>query len=141
MRRREFLKKAGIGIAASAAFGPVFAQTQPQVRWRLASSFPKSLDTLYGAAEVFAERVAQLTDGRFQIRPYQAGELVPGLQVMDAVQQGTVEVGHTASYYYVGKAQALAFDTAVPFGLTARQQNAWMYHGGGIELFRPIFAD
>ncbi|MCS7194032.1 MAG: twin-arginine translocation signal domain-containing protein, partial [Meiothermus sp.] len=99
MRRREFLKKAGIGIAASAAFGPVFAQTQPQVRWRLASSFPRSLDTIYGAAEVLAERVSQLTGGRFQIRPHQAGEIVPGLQVMDAVQQGTVEVGHTASYY------------------------------------------
>jgi TRAP-type mannitol/chloroaromatic compound transport system substrate-binding protein len=141
MKRRDFLKKAGIGVAASAAFGPVFAQASPTVRWRLASSFPKSLDTIYGAAEVLAARVSELTGGRFQIRPYQAGELVPGLQVMDAVQQGTVEVGHTASYYYVGKAQVLAFDTAVPFGLTVRQQNAWMYYGGGLELFRSIFAD
>ncbi|WCM40592.1 TRAP transporter substrate-binding protein [Thermus antranikianii] len=141
MKRRDFLKKAGIGVAASAAFGPVFAQAQPTIRWRLASSFPKSLDTIYGAAEVLAERVSALTGGRFQIRPYQAGEIVPGLQVMDAVQQGTVEMGHTASYYFVGKAQVFAFDTAVPFGLTARQQNAWMYHAGGIELFRPIFAD
>ncbi|MFN4070471.1 MAG: TRAP transporter substrate-binding protein [Thermus caldifontis] len=141
MKRRDFLKKAGIGVAASAAFSPVFAQAQPTVRWRLASSFPKSLDTIFGAADVFAERVSALTGGRFQIRTYQAGEIVPGLQVMDAVQQGTVEVGHTASYYYVGKAQVFAFDTSVPFGLTARQQNAWMYYGGGIELFRPIFAD
>ncbi len=141
MKRRDFLKKAGIGVAASAAFGPAFAQAAPTVRWRLASSFPKSLDTIYGAAEVLAERVSALTGGRFQIRPYQAGEIVPGLQVMDAVQQGTVEAGHTASYYYVGKAAVLALDTAVPFGLTARQQNAWMYQGGGIELFRPIFAD
>ena len=141
MKRRDFLKKAGIGVAASAAFGPVFAQAQPSVRWRLASSFPKSLDTIYGAAEVLAERVSTLTGGRFQIRPYQAGEIVPGLQVMDAVQQGTVEIGHTASYYFVGKAAVFAFDAAVPFGLTARQQNAWMYYGGGIELFRPIFAD
>ncbi len=141
MKRRDFLKKAGIGVAASAAFGPVFAQAQPTIRWRLASSFPKSLDTIYGAAEVLAERVSALTGGRFQIRPYQAGEIVPGLQVMDAVQQGTVEMGHTASYYFVGKAQVLAFDCSVPFGLTARQQNAWMYYGGGIELFRSIFAD
>lgn len=141
MKRRDFLKRAGIGVAASAAFGPVFAQGSPTVRWRMASSFPKSLDTIYGAAEVLADRVSALTGGRFQIRVYQAGEIVPGLQVMDAVQQGTVEAGHTASYYYVGKAQVLAFDTSVPFGLTARQQNAWMYHGGGIELFRPIFAD
>ncbi|WP_038048776.1 TRAP transporter substrate-binding protein [Thermus caliditerrae] len=141
MKRRDFLKKAGIGVAASAAFAPVFAQTGPSIRWRLASSFPKSLDTIFGAAEVLAERVSALTGGRFQIRPYQAGEIVPGLQVMDAVQQGTVEVGHTASYYFVGKAPVLAFETSVPFGLTARQQNAWMYYGGGIELFRPIFAD
>ena len=141
MKRRDFLKKAGIGVAASAAFGPAFAQASPTVRWRLASSFPKSLDTLYGAAEVLAERVSALTGGKFQIRPFQAGEIVPGLQVMDAVQQGTVEVGHTASYYYVGKAQVLAYDCAVPFGLTARQQNAWMYYGGGIELFRSVFAD
>ncbi|MGQ9735384.1 MAG: TRAP transporter substrate-binding protein [Thermaceae bacterium] len=141
MKRRELLKKAGVGVAASAAFGPVFAQAQPTVRWRLASSYPKSLDTIFGAAEVLADRVRELTGGRFQIRPYQAGEIVPGLQVMDAVQQGTVEAGHTASYYYVGKAQVLAFDTSVPFGLTARQQNAWMYHGDGIELFRSIFAD
>jgi TRAP-type mannitol/chloroaromatic compound transport system substrate-binding protein len=115
MKRRDFLKKAGIGVAASAAFGPAFAQASPTVRWRLASSFPKSLDTIYGAAEVLAERVSALTGGKFQIRPYQAGEIVPGLQVMDAVQQGTVEAGHTASYYFVGKAQVLAFDTAVPF--------------------------
>ena len=141
MKRRDFLKKAGIGVAASAAFGPVFAQASPTVRWRLASSFPKSLDTIYGAAEVLAERVSALTGGKFQIRPFQAGEIVPGLQVMDAVQQGTVEVGHTVSYYYVGKAQVLAYDCAVPFGLTARQQNAWMYYGGGIELFRSVFAD
>jgi TRAP-type mannitol/chloroaromatic compound transport system substrate-binding protein len=141
MKRRDFLKKAGIGVAASAAFGPAFAQASPTVRWRLASSFPKSLDTIYGAAEVLAERVSALTEGKFQIRPYQAGEIVPGLQVMDAVQQGTVEVGHTASYYFVGKAPALAFDTGVPFGLTARQMNAWMYAAGGIELFRSIYAD
>jgi len=141
MKRRDFLKKAGIGVAASAAFGPVFAQASPTVRWRLASSFPKSLDTLYGGAEVLAARVSELTGGRFQIRPFQAGEIVPGLQVMDAVQQGTVEVGHTASYYYVGKAQVLALETGVPFGLTVRQQNAWMYYGGGIELFRSVFAD
>jgi TRAP-type mannitol/chloroaromatic compound transport system substrate-binding protein len=141
MKRRDFLKKAGIGVAASAAFGPVFAQASPTVRWRLASSFPKSLDTLYGGAEDLARRVFELTGGRFQIRPYQAGELVPGLQVMDAVQQGTVEVGHTASYYYVGKAQVMALETGVPFGLTVRQQNAWMYYGGGIELFRSVFAD
>ena len=79
MKRRDFLKRAGIGVAASAAFGPVFAQGSPTVRWRMASSFPKSLDTIYGAAEVLADRVSALTGGRFQIRVYQAGEIVPGI--------------------------------------------------------------
>ncbi len=109
--------------------------------WRLASSFPKSLDTIYGAADVLSETLYAITDGRFKIRPYQSGELVPGLQVLDAVQQGTVQAGHSASYYFIGKNPALAFDTCVPFGLTVRQQNAWLYKGGGLELMRELFAD
>jgi TRAP-type mannitol/chloroaromatic compound transport system substrate-binding protein len=141
VKRRDFLKAATAGVAASTVFQPVYAQTAPQIRWRLASSFPKSLDTIYGAAEVFAERVKELTQGRFTIRPSQAGEIVPGLQVLDAVQAGTVEMGHTASYYYVGKNQALAFDTAVPFGLTQRQQNAWLYHAGGLKAMQQVYDD
>lgn len=120
--------------------GPAGASTQdPVVRWRLASSFPHSLDTIYGAAETLSQRVKSLSDGKFSIRIYPAGELVPGLEVMDAVQQGTVQIGHTASYYYIGKHPALVFDTAVPFGLTAREQTAWMYEGGGMEAMKPIF--
>lgn len=107
----------------------------------LASSFPPSLDTIFGAGEKLSERVSQLTDGRFSIRVYPAGELVPGLQVLDSVQQGAVQMGHTAGYYYIGKNPALAFDTTLPFGLTARQQNAWLYHGGGLELMREVYAD
>ena len=141
MKRRDFLKKAGVGVAASTVFGPVFAQTAPTIRWRLASSFPKSLDTIFGSADVLAERVAQLSDNKFQIRTFPAGELVPGLQVLDGVQQGTVEVGHTAMYYYIGKNPAFAFDTSLPFGLTARQQNAWWYYGDGIEAMRGVCAD
>ena len=98
----------------------------------MASSFPKSLDTLFGTAEQLAGRVSRLTEGRFEIRVFAAGEIVPPLQVLDAVQNGTVECGQTASYYYIGKNPALAFDTALPFGMNARQQNAWMYHGGGL---------
>jgi TRAP-type mannitol/chloroaromatic compound transport system substrate-binding protein len=120
--------------------GPAVVAT-PSLRWRLASSFPRSLDTIFGAAEVMAERVAELTDGRFQIRCYPSGELVPGLQVLDAVQQGTVQLGHTAGYYYTGKNPALAFDTAMPFGLTARQQTAWLYAGGGGELVNELLSD
>ena len=115
--------------------------TRPRVTWRLASSFPRGLDAIYGSAEVLGEITAELTDGRFQIRPYPAGELVPGLQVMDAVQQGTVQVGQSTSYYYTGKNQALAFDAGVPFGMTARQQDAWLNEGGGLDVVRGVFAD
>jgi TRAP-type mannitol/chloroaromatic compound transport system substrate-binding protein len=105
----------------------------------MASSFPKSLDTLYGTAEQIGARVSKLTDGRFEIRVFAAGEIVPALQVLDAVQNGTVECGQTASYYYVGKNPALAFDTTLPFGMNCRQQNAWIYYGGGLQLTRELF--
>jgi TRAP-type mannitol/chloroaromatic compound transport system substrate-binding protein len=137
MHRRQFLKGAGAGVAGAIA-APARAQ-QPAIRWRMASSFPKSLDALYGTAEQMAARVARLTEGRFEIRVFAAGEIVPPLAVLDAVQNATVECGQTASYYYTGRHPALAFDTAVPFGLNARQQNAWMYHGGGLELTRELF--
>jgi TRAP-type mannitol/chloroaromatic compound transport system substrate-binding protein len=141
MKRRTFLKAAGVGTAAATIAAPAIAQSHPEIKWRCASSFPKSLDTIYGAAEIVAKRVNEITDGKFQIRVAAGGEIVPGLQVLDAVQNETVECGHTVSYYYVGKDPTLAFDAAVPFGLTARQQNAWMYYGGGLELFREFFKD
>ncbi len=142
MERRSFLKKAAVGASAGAAIAaPALAQTSalPTVSWRLASSFPKTLDTIFGSSEQFVKRVAQLTGGKFQIRQFAAGEIVPGLQVMDAVQAGTVEMGHTASYYYFGKDPTFAFDCAVPFGLTSRQQTAWVDQGGGRELMREFY--
>ena len=142
MKRRDFLKGAGgMGLASGAALAalPAQAADSPVIKWRMASSFPKSLDTIYGAAELLSRRVSALTNGKFEIRVFAGGELVPGLQVLDAVQNGTVECGHSASYYYVGKNMAFAFDCALPFGLTARQQNAWMYSGGGIALMRDFF--
>jgi TRAP-type mannitol/chloroaromatic compound transport system substrate-binding protein len=140
MQRRAFLKRTGIGLATGATLAtPAIAAVDPEVKWRMASSFPKSLDTIFGASELLANRVAKLTNNKFQIRVFAGGELVPGLQVLDAVGQGTVECGHTASYYYVGKNKAFAFDTAMPFGLTARQQNAWFYFGGGLQLMREFF--
>ena len=141
MKRRLFLKSAALGLATAPVAAPAIAQSQPELKWRLASSFPKSLDTIFGAADVISSRVAAATDGKFQIQVFAAGEIVPGLQVLDAVQNGTVECGHSASYYYVGKDPTFAFDTAIPFGLNARQQNAWMYHGGGLELMREFFKD
>ncbi|HJV72839.1 MAG TPA: TRAP transporter substrate-binding protein [Noviherbaspirillum sp.] len=141
MERRSFLKKAAAGVSAGAVAAPALAQTQPTINWRLASSFPKSLDTLFGTAEVFSKRVAQLTGGKFNIRVFAGGEIVPPLQVVDAVQNGTVEMGHTAPYYYFGKDATFAFDCAVPFGMNSRQQTAWMNQGGGMELMREFYKD
>jgi len=141
MERRSFIKKASLGAAAGVIAAPALADVSPTINWRLASSFPKSLDTIYGAAETLTKRVSELTSGKFNIRPYAGNALVPPLQVMDAVQAGTVEMGHSASYYYFGKDPTFAFDCAVPFGLTSRQQTAWFDQGGGRELMRDFFKD
>jgi TRAP-type mannitol/chloroaromatic compound transport system substrate-binding protein len=139
MKRREFLQAAGVGLAATAIAKPAIAQSAPELKWRCTSSFPKSLDTLYGAIEVFARAVAEATDNKFQIQTFAAGEIVPGLQAMDAVSNGTVEMAHTSSYYYVGKDPTFAFGTAVPFGLNSRMQNAWQFFGGGMDLLNDFY--
>ena len=139
MKRRQFIKAAGVGLAASAVAAPAIAQSSPEIRWRLTSSFPKSLDTIYGAAEAFSKAVAEATDNKFQIQVFAAGEIVPGLQALDAVQNGSVEMCHTAPYYYVGKDPTFALATAIPFGLNSRQMNAWFYHGGGLDMLNEFF--
>src|SRR5690242_13303424 len=138
MKRRQFLQAAGAGLAASAIAAPAIAQSTPEVKWRLTASWPKSLDTLYGGCEYFAKRVAEITDNKFQIQAFAAGEIVPGLQVLDAVQNGTVEMGNTAMYYYWGKDPAMTFGTALPFGLNSRQMNSWLRFGGGNELLTEL---
>ena len=138
MKRREFLKAAGVGLTTSAVAAPAIAQSMPELKWRLTASWPKSLDTLYGGCEYFARRVAEMTDNRFQIQVFAAGEIVPGLQVLDAVQNGTVEMGNTALYYYWGKDPAFTFGTALPFGLNSRQMNSWLRFGGGSELLNDL---
>jgi TRAP-type mannitol/chloroaromatic compound transport system substrate-binding protein len=140
MKRRQFLTAAGVGAAASAVAMPAVAQSMPEMRWRLSSGFPKSLDTLYGAGETFAKYVAEMTDNKFQIQAFGAGEIVGTFQALDAVSNGTVECAHTASYYYVGKDPTFAIPCAIPFGLNARQMNAWMYHGGGMDLANEFYA-
>jgi TRAP-type mannitol/chloroaromatic compound transport system substrate-binding protein len=139
MKRRDVLRAAGVGLAASAIAKPAIAQSMPELKWRLTSSFPKSLDTIYGAAEVFAKAVAEATDNRFQIQVFAAGELVPGLQAADAVSNGTVEMSHTSSYYYVGKDPTFTFGTALPFGLNSRMMDAWMFSGGGMDLMNGFY--
>jgi len=140
MKRRKFLKQmAAGGLLAGAVARPALAQGNPSVRWRLAASWPKSLDTIYGSVEDLCKRVAQLTDKKFEIQPFAGGEIVPALQVLDAVQNSTVECGHTLTAFYIGKNPAYAFDSGVAFGLNNRQQNAWLYYGGGLELLRELF--
>jgi TRAP-type mannitol/chloroaromatic compound transport system substrate-binding protein len=139
MDRRSALKNVGIaGVLAAGAAPAVHAQAA--IRWRLASSFPKSLDTIYGAADVFSQKVRQLSGGRFEVSVHAAGELMPAFGVVDGVQQGTVEAAHTAPYYFFGKDESFALGCAIPFGLNSRQMTAWMYEGNGLKLMREFYA-
>jgi TRAP-type mannitol/chloroaromatic compound transport system substrate-binding protein len=168
MKRREFLGIATKGAAGAALIGIVGCQSDdetsavveqaqetaqdaqeviaqesgfPEITWEVATSWPLSLDTIFGGAEIFANRVKQITGGKFNIVPRAAGELAGGTEVLNVVESGAVPIGHTASYYYIGKSPATAFGTALPFGLTARQQNAWLYEGGGLQIMQDFYAD
>ncbi|MGJ4884491.1 MULTISPECIES: TRAP transporter substrate-binding protein [unclassified Bradyrhizobium] len=141
MKRRDFIKVTGLGAAGAAAIAaPAIAQSMPELKWRMPTSWPKSLDTLYGGAEIMAKVVGEATDNKFQIQPFAAGEIVPGLQVLDAVQNGTVEIGHTASYYYFGKDPTFTFGSSVPFGPNMRINQAWYMLGGGREILNEFYA-
>ena len=141
MDRRKFIHSAGVAAAAVPVLAaPAIAQSMPEIKWRMTSSFPKALDTIFGAAETFSKYVAEATDNKFQIQVFPAGEIAPGLEAANEVGKGSIEMCHTASYYYWGKDPTYAFATAVPFGLNARQQNGWMYYGGGIDLMNEFYA-
>ena len=138
MERRYFVRASGlVGVLAAGAAPAVHAQAT--VRWRLASSFPKSLDTLFGAADTFAKKVGELSGGRFTISTHAGGELMPPLSVVDGVQAGTVELCHTAPYYFFGKDETFALGCAIPFGLNSRQMTAWMVEGNGQKLMREFY--
>jgi TRAP-type mannitol/chloroaromatic compound transport system substrate-binding protein len=144
MDRRTFIRQAGFvtggaALAAAPLAAPAIAQSAPEVKWRLASTWPKAIDTLFGTAELFARTVAEATDGKFQIQLFAGGEIVPPFEVADAVGNNTVEMCQTASYYYWGKDPTFAFGTTVPFGLNSRMQNAWIYEGGGFDLLNEFY--
>jgi TRAP-type mannitol/chloroaromatic compound transport system substrate-binding protein len=140
MKRRDFIKVTGIGVAGAATVAaPAIAQSMPEIKWRMPTSWPKSLDTLFGGAEMMAKAVGEATDNKFQIQTFAAGEIIPGLQVLDAVSNGTVEMGHTASYYYFGKDPTFTFGTAVPFGPNQRLNQAWYMLGGGKEVLNEFY--
>ncbi len=137
MKRRVFLTGA---VAASTIAAPAIAQSMPETKWRLTSSFPRTLEIIFGGATTLSKIVAEATDNRFQIQVFPAGEIVGGLQAFDAVSNGTVEMCHTASAYYVGKNPSFAFGSVVPFGLNARGMNAWYWEGGGKPLLDKFYA-
>ena len=139
MKRRQFIATLGAGAAATAIAAPAIAQSSPELKWRLASSFPKSLDTLWGGAETFCKAVAEATDNKFQIQPFAAGEIVPPFAVADAVGNNTIEMAQTASYYFFGKDPTFALACAFPFGLNTRMQNAWMYQHGGMDMLNDFY--
>jgi len=140
MERRSLLRHAGIAGVLAASAAPAIVHAQANIRWRLASSFPKALDTIYGAADVFSAQVSAMSGGKFQISVHPGGELMPAFGVVDGVQAGTVECAHTAPYYFFGKDDTFAMDCAIPFGLNSRQMTAWMYQGNGMKLFREFYA-
>lgn len=140
MERRSFVHGAGIAGVLAAGVAPAIVHAQANIRWRLASSFPKSLDTIFGAAEVFAKQVSAMSGGKFQISTHAAGELLPAFGVVDGVQAATVEVAHTAPYYFFGKDPTFALGCAIPFGLNSRQMSGWMYEGNGLKLMREFYA-
>jgi len=142
MERRHLLAQGAAGAAGATMLAmPSLASAQPRIRWRCPGSFPKSLDTLYGTQEYIAKRVAEMTDGAFQMQIFGPGEVVPALQVMDAVGAGNVECGFTSGYYYLGKDPSLAIVTCLPFGLSSKQHWAWLTHGGGRELYAQVYRD
>jgi TRAP-type mannitol/chloroaromatic compound transport system substrate-binding protein len=139
MDRRSLIRGAGIAGVLAAGVAPA-VHAQAAIRWRLASSFPKSLDTIFGAAEVFSTKIKAMSGGKFEVTVHAAGELMPAFGVVDGVQQGTVECAHTAPYYFFGKDETFALGCAIPFGLNSRQMTAWMVEGNGMKLMREFYA-
>jgi TRAP-type mannitol/chloroaromatic compound transport system substrate-binding protein len=152
MERRQFLKLASMGALGAAALAACSSgdpdvddaaqdETLPELEWEIATSWPTSLDTIYGGATTFADRVSAITGGRFMMTAQPGGEVVPALEILQNVETNSIDAGHTASYYYVGLDPTTAFGTAVPFGLNARQQNAWLYEAGGLEIMQEFYAE
>ena len=154
MKRREFLKGAGVsailggslagcdsteqaGTKTVAPAAPV--ATQETIEWKMVTTWPKNFPGLGTGANYLAELIGQMSGGRLKVKVYGAKELVPAFEIFDAVSNGTAEMGHGAAYYWKGKSEAAQFFAAVPFGLTAQEMNAWLYHGGGMELWKEVY--
>jgi TRAP-type mannitol/chloroaromatic compound transport system substrate-binding protein len=152
MERRQFLKMASMGALGAAALAACSSgdadvdeaagdSSLPEMEWEIATSWPTSLDTIFGGAQTFADRVSAMTGGRFMMTAQPGGEVVPALEILQNVETNSIDAGHTASYYYLGLDPTTAFGTAVPFGLTARQNNSWLYEAGGLEIMQEFYAE
>jgi TRAP-type mannitol/chloroaromatic compound transport system substrate-binding protein len=139
MDRRSIIKNAGLAGVLAAGVAPA-VHAQATVRWRLSSSFPKALDTIFGASDVFANSLKKMSGGKFEVSVHAGGEITPPFGVVDAVQKGSIEICHTAPYYFFGKDEVFALGCAIPFGLNSRQMTAWMYEGNGLKLMREFYA-
>jgi TRAP-type mannitol/chloroaromatic compound transport system substrate-binding protein len=142
MKRRDFINKAGASavIAGSTLLAPSLVHAKAKYKWKMVTAWPKNFPGLGSGANLLAKMINEMSDGRIKVKVYGAGELVPAFEVFDAVSKGTAQMGHSGAYYWKGKAEATQFFSAVPFGLTAQEMNAWLYYGGGMELWRELYA-
>ncbi len=140
MKRRDFIKAAGAGGLLAAGAGQAQA-ARGRHRWKMVTTWPKNFPGLGTGAEKLARLITNLSGGRIRVQVFGAGELVPAFEVFDAVSRGTAEMGHGAAYYWKGKNPAFQFFSTVPFGLTAQEMNGWLFHGGGLKLWREAYAD
>ncbi|MBE0435557.1 MAG: TRAP transporter substrate-binding protein [Methylomicrobium sp.] len=142
MKRREFMKKAGVSTVAASTVtmtGIEISKADTAFKWKLVTAWPKNFPGLGHGANLLAQMITEMSGGRINVKVYGASELVPAFEVFDAVANGTAEMGHSGSYYWKGKSEAAQFFSAVPFGFTAQEMNAWLYYGGGLELWQELY--
>lgn len=151
MKRRGFLKQAGTGallagttLAVGCQPGEQGATTAAPAKtatyhWKMVTTWPKNFPGLGTGANTLARVIGEMSGGRLHVKVYGARELVPAFETFDAVSRGTAEMGHGSAYYWKGKSEAAQFFAAVPFGLTAQEMNGWLFHGGGMELWRELY--
>ncbi len=149
MDRRQFMHAGGLiaatGALAACSEAPQSASngvSKPalDLKWKMVTSWPINFPGLGTGATQLAELIGRMSGGRLTIKVFGGGELVPAFEVFDAVSQGTAQMGHSGAYYWKGKAEAVQFFSAVPFGMNAQEMNGWLYHGGGLELWRELYA-
>ncbi len=140
MKRRDFIKQAGVaGIATTAVAAPAIVSANKAIRWKMVTTWPKNFPVLGTGANQLAKLITEMSDGRIKIKVFGAGELVPAFEVFDAVSRGTAQMGHGSAYYWKGKIEEAQFFSTVPFGMNAQEMTAWLYYGGGMELWRESY--